>query len=321
MNAASLAHRIIAGDRQAAARLITRVELGDIGVSPILEHLYLNGGNARVVGVTGPPGAGKSTLVDSCVTMWRAAGKRVAVLAVDPSSPLSGGAVLGDRVRMGRHAGDPDVLIRSMAARGALGGLAEAAGDALTIIDALGFDIIVVETVGVGQSEIEVLTQADVVIVLQTPEGGDGIQSVKAGLLEIADIFVVNKVDVAGAERMVRNLREMVAHRKPTIEGWNTPVIPLQANRGEGVSTLIAAVDDFFDCWRGSSDQGRERSIRRMQARVVALAHGLLRRHLSGIQDDPDINALIAGTVSRTMDPHAAAHRLVARLADSQDRR
>jgi LAO/AO transport system kinase len=207
MDAAAIACAVVAGDRRMASRLITRAETGDDTIIPVLAELYRHGGKSRVIGITGPPGAGKSTLVDGLVTLFRKEGRTVGVIAVDPTSPFSGGDVLGDRVRMARHAGDAGVFIRSMATRGALGGLARAAGDALTILDALGRDVIIVESVGVGQSEIEIMSHAEAVVLLQTPMGGDDIQAVKAGILEIADIMVVNKKSVPGADRTVRMLR------------------------------------------------------------------------------------------------------------------
>lgn len=305
---------ILSGDRRAAARLITSIERGDSSIRSVLESLYLAGGRGRVIGVTGPPGAGKSTLVDLLIAHWREEGRSVAVLAVDPSSPISGGAVLGDRVRMSRHAGDLGVLIRSMAARGALGGLADACGDALTVLDALGFDHIVLETVGVGQSEVDVLTHADCVVVLQTPEGGDAIQSVKAGILEVADILVVNKADISGADRMVRHLRDMIAHRMPTLPGWETPVVAMEASRGNGINDLAEQIDAFFAVHDLSKATDREgRSMQQARSRVTMLARNLMRRYLEDHQHDPEVEAWIAATLDRQADPHSAAKAILAR--------
>jgi LAO/AO transport system kinase len=317
MTGQGVAEDILSGNRRTAARLITRIEAGDPSVRTILETLYRSGGRARVVGVTGPPGAGKSTLVDGLVAHWRAEGRTVAVLAVDPSSPISGGAVLGDRVRMGRHAGDEGVLIRSMAARGALGGLADACGDALTVLDALGFDRIVLETVGVGQSEVDVLTHAHGVVVLQTPEGGDGIQSVKAGVLEVADILVVNKADIPGVERMLRHLRDMVAHRMPALPGWDIPVITTEANRGEGIDDLATAIEAFLAAFDASPAEGRQaRAVQQTTLRVTALARNLMRRYLEDIRHDATFEELMAATAAHRTDPHAAARAIIVQAVE-----
>lgn len=317
MIAQKVAEDILAGNRRVAARLITRIEAGDPAIRDTLETLYRGGGRARVVGVTGPPGAGKSTLVDALVTQWRAESRTVAILAVDPSSPISGGAVLGDRVRMGRHAGDEGVLIRSMAARGALGGLADACGDALIVLDALGFDRIVLETVGVGQSEVDVLNHAHGVIVLQTPEGGDGIQSVKAGVLEVADILVVNKADIAGVERMVRYLREMAAQRTPSLPKWEIPIIRTEANRGFGVDDLAAAIEAYLTAFDALPWESRQaRAVQQATLRVTALARNLMRRYLENVRHDPQFADLMAATVARRTDPYTAARAVIAQAVE-----
>ncbi len=199
------------GDVRRCARLITLIERGGTDLVPLLQRLYRVGGRGRTVGVTGPPGAGKSTLLNKLVAAWRRRGMAVAVLAIDPSSPFSGGAVLGDRLRMMEHACDAGVFIRSMASRGHLGGLAKAAGDALTVLNAMPWDIVLIETVGVGQNETEIMRHAEVVMLVQTPMGGDAIQAAKAGITEIADIFVVNKSDHPQADHTVRQLEEMVS--------------------------------------------------------------------------------------------------------------
>jgi LAO/AO transport system kinase len=304
---AQLGAAVLAGSRRAASRLITLAEMGDPTIEADLRLLYRAGGKSRIIGITGPPGAGKSSLVDCLIMQIRGRGGSVAVLAVDPSSPLTGGAVLGDRVRMHRHAEDEGVLIRSMAARGALGGLSHAAGDAFTVLDAMGFDNIIIETVGVGQSEIDILGLAEVTILLQTAHGGDGVQSVKAGILEIADIIVVNKADAPGTAQMLRGLAEMIAHRRPTAEGWLTPVLATEATTGAGVEKLLAAIDGFFDCATLHADAAQQRRRARVQARLTTLAEVNLRRRLAAI-DDSTLDAVIA----RRSDPHEAAALLVA---------
>jgi LAO/AO transport system kinase len=308
---AQLGAAVLAGDRRAAGRLITLAETGDPAIEADLRLLYRAGGKSRVIGITGPPGAGKSSLVDCLTGQIRRQGGSVAVLAVDPSSPLTGGAVLGDRVRMHRHAEDTGVLIRSMAARGALGGLSHAAGDAFTVLDAMGFDTIIIETVGVGQSEIDILGLAEVTILLQTALGGDGVQSVKAGILEIADIIVVNKADAPGTTQMLRALEEMIAHRRPTAEGWQTPVLATEATTGAGVEKLVAAIDGFFQCAALHEDATRQRRRARARARLTTLAQVNLRRRLAAI-DEAALDAVIA----RRTDPHEAA----ALLVTAQDR-
>lgn len=212
-----------------------------------MQALYQVGGHARVVGVTGPPGAGKSTLINKLVGHWRGEGLRVAVLAVDPSSPFTGGAVLGDRLRMTDHSGDDVVFIWSMASRGRLGGLAKAAGDAITVLDAMRWDVVLVETVGVGQNETDIMRHASVVVLLQTPMGGDDIQAAKAGITEIGDIFVVNKSDHPEADRTARLLDEMIAlsHRLHGQRTWRPPVVMTQALNGKSVSELARDSDPY----------------------------------------------------------------------------
>ena len=212
MSEAPLAERLMAGDTRALARAIRMVEDRDPGIADLLRQVRERAGAARVVGVTGPPGSGKSTLCDQVIERWRAGGHLIGVIAVDPSSPFTGGAILGDRVRMVRHTLDPGVFIRSMAARGHLGGLAAAAREAIRLLDASGRDRCLLETVGVGQSELEVMETADTTVVVTTPATGDAVQIIKAGILEIADIFVVNKADLPGASKVVRDLKELVRH-------------------------------------------------------------------------------------------------------------
>ncbi|KXU33814.1 hypothetical protein A0J57_04010 [Sphingobium sp. 22B] len=309
MNPQDLAAAVLRGERRAAARLISLVEAGDAGIEDQLRQLYRAGGHARIVGFTGPPGAGKSTLIDALVTLWRQRGERVAILAVDPSSPLSGGAVLGDRVRMSQHATDEGVFIRSMASKGAPGGLAHATGDALTILDAMRFDIILIETVGVGQGEIEILVHADAVVLLQVPQGGDGVQAVKAGVLEIADLILVNKSDAPGAARMIGDLREMAAHRRETAEGWALPVIPTEASKGQGVEAVIDHLDAFFLTRSRHPEDAARRRRRQLQARIWALAQAILSRRFQA--DNGELAERIDDLIGRRSDPHEVARALV----------
>jgi LAO/AO transport system kinase len=287
--------------------MLSRAEAGDPAIVPDLQALYRAGGRAQVVGVTGPPGAGKSTLVDQMLGRLRAQGRRVAVLAIDPSSPFSGGAVLGDRVRMSRHAEDPGVLIRSMGARGQLGGLAPATGDALTILDAMGFDVVLVETVGVGQSEIDILAHADAVVLLQTAHGGDGVQMVKAGVLEIADIFVVNKADAPGADKMAAGLSETAANAMRD-DPWTAPVVKTEATSGVGVDALMASLETYAAHRRAYPEADLARRRRQVRARVLALGEAGLRRRLT--REDRLLEAEIDAVIARRSDPHALAAQL-----------
>lgn len=259
---ASLRDRLLAGETRALARLITRVEEGSEEVLALMDSLWEARGAARVLGVTGPPGAGKSTLVDRIIARHRARGLRVAVLAVDPSSPFSGGAILGDRIRMQSHASDAGVFIRSLGTRGHHGGLTRTTREAAILCAAAGFDRILVETVGVGQTELEVVGVADQVLVLLVPESGDVIQTMKAGLLEGADLFGVNKADRPGADRLVRELRAMLDQRPEPESEVDVPVFALSARDGDG----LAAVLDELD----RRDEGGIASRRQLAPRAVA---------------------------------------------------
>src|ERR1039457_2870469 len=256
-----IASRLLEGDVRALARAIRLVEDRDPAAEEVIRDVRGRAGAAHVVGVTGPPGSGKSTVCDQLIERWRKAGHRVGVIAVDPSSPFSGGAILGDRVRMQRHTGDDGVYIRSMAARGHLGGLASAAREAIRLIDASGRDRCLVETVGVGQSELEVMETADTTIVVTTPSAGDAVQIIKAGILEIADIFVVNKADLPGASRVVRDWKELVRHG-PARGGWSPPVLTTVAESGEGVDDLVAEIDRHGDTIAASGELERRRIAR-----------------------------------------------------------
>ncbi|THV41963.1 methylmalonyl Co-A mutase-associated GTPase MeaB [Glycomyces buryatensis] len=265
------------GDRRATARLLTAVEnqTGDAAEVAALTA----GGDARVVGVTGSPGVGKSTLVSALIGAWREAGLRVAVLAVDPSSPFSGGAILGDRVRMADHALDEGVYIRSVATRGHLGGLAATTSAGVRLLEGLGFDVVIVETVGVGQAEVEIAALADTTLLLLAPGMGDGIQAVKAGVVEIADVYVVNKADRPGADAVVRDLKAMMSLVKREPREWRQPVVKTVAQEGGGVDELVAAIAKHRDHLDGDDRlavKRRERAAAEIRARVDA---ALVRRY------------------------------------------
>jgi LAO/AO transport system kinase len=301
------------GDVRAAARVISRIEREEEDLAPLLQALYKHGGRAQVVGVTGPPGAGKSSLVSQMIRVWRRRGKRVAVLAVDPSSPFSGGAVLGDRLRMADHSCDDGVFIRSMASRGQLGGLAKAAGDALTVLDAMNWDMIVVETVGVGQNETAIIRHADVVVLVQTPMGGDDVQAAKAGINEIGDIYVVNKGDHPEADRTVSQIRDMITlgQRLHPETAWIPPVIKTQSLHGLGADDLADAVRDWFDHVRDHPDQARERARQRVRHRMAEIIRDRLdKRLLKG--EERMVESQIDQVLSRQLDPYALADSLLA---------
>ncbi len=296
------------GEPRAVARLISLVEDGSEQLRQVAAELTPFVGSAHIVGLTGSPGVGKSTTTSALVTAYRALGKRVGVLAVDPSSPFSGGALLGDRVRMQEHALDPDVYIRSMASRGHLGGLAWSTPQALRVLDGAGCEVILVETVGVGQSEIEVIGVADTVVLL-APGMGDGIQAAKAGILEIGDVFAVNKADRDGADATARELRNMISLSERPAGAWRPPVFKMVANRGEGVGELVEAIDKHRH-WSIDSGAGVVRRERRAAEEIEALAAGAVRRRLTA---DPGMLAELAAQVAAGLDdPYDAADRLLA---------
>jgi LAO/AO transport system kinase len=311
----AVADSLANGDVRICARLITRIERGESEIIPILQALYRRGGKARVIGVTGPPGAGKSTFINALVSNWRQQGLRIAVLAVDPSSPISGGAILGDRFRMVAHAGDKDVYIRSMASRGRLGGLAKAAGDALTVLEAMNWDVILVETVGVGQSETDIMRHASAVLLLQTPMGGDDIQAVKAGIIEIGDIFIVNKSDHPDADQTVLQLEHMLSlcQRLHPERTWLPPVIKTQANNGEGIPTVIDQIDSRF-AYLSSHPETVTRNLRvSAKYRVTEILRDLIDRRLHD-NDGNWLDALLDPVIRRESDPYELADKLLERI-------
>lgn len=304
---ADLAARVRTADRRAVARAVTVAENGLPGADALADALYPHTGRAWRIGVTGPPGAGKSTLVDRLVAHLRADGKTVGVVAVDPSSPFTGGAVLGDRVRLDDHAGDAGVFVRSLAARGALGGLAAAAEAAADVLDAAGFDVVLVETVGVGQSEVDVAAAADTVVVVLVPESGDAVQAMKAGLMEIADVFVVNKADHPEANLLVRALRQALHLRAPADGAWPVPVVKTSASRNEGIDALAEALAAHRAHLAPTWDALRAARLRR---RVRALVERAWRRSFWTDARDAALSAALAGA----SDGERAPHRIAARL-------
>ena len=301
------------------ARLVTMVEDGSPQLREVMAALTPHAGHAQVVGITGSPGVGKSTMTNALVTELRKADKRVGVLAVDPSSPFSGGALLGDRVRMQDHATDDGVYIRSMASRGHLGGLSWTTPQALRVLDAAGCDVVIVETVGVGQSEVEIAGLADTTVVLMAPGLGDGIQAAKAGILEIGDLYVVNKADRDGAEQVRRELRSTIALDDRSEGGWRPPIVLTVAQSGHGVDEVVRELDRHR-AWLEESGELARRRTRRAREEIEAIAVAALRdrwENVSGaLQSGGDLDALAEAVVAGEKDPYAAADELVASSTD-----
>jgi LAO/AO transport system kinase len=299
--------KALAGEPRALARLLSLVEDESPQVRSVIKDLLHQTGRARIIGLTGAPGVGKSTVTGALVGAFRAAGARVAVLAVDPSSPFSGGALLGDRIRMQEHAVDDHVFIRSMASRGHLGGLAATTPQAIRVLDAAGFDPVIVETVGVGQAEVAIASLADSVAVLLAPGMGDAIQAAKAGILEVADLFVVNKADKADAQQVVRDLRGMIALASRAEDDWKPPIVATVAVRNEGIQELVSRLNQHWS-WLNDTGELKKRRLARVREELAALAFAALRRRLAGGRLDE-----LAGRVADgTLDPFQAADELLA---------
>ena len=303
-----IASRLTEGDVRALARAIRLVEDRDPQAEEIIRDVRGRAGTAAVIGITGPPGSGKSTVCDRLITAWRRDGHRVGVIAVDPSSPFTGGAILGDRVRMQRHTGDDGVYIRSMAARGHLGGLASAAREAIRLIEASCRDRCLLETVGVGQSELEVMQTADTTVVVTTPIAGDSVQIIKAGILEIADIFVVNKADVPGAAKVARELRDLARQTKGHA-AWQTPVIQTVGTTGDGIDDLLEAIERHHATITANGELERRRRDRlrsEIEAIVVERASERARR----VMDEGTMGEELSGDL-RGVDPYLLADRIL----------
>jgi LAO/AO transport system kinase len=303
-----------AGSPRAVARLISLVEDGHPALREVMAALAPHTGQAHIIGITGSPGVGKSTSTNALVAAYRAQGKRVGVLAVDPSSPFSGGALLGDRVRMQDHALDREVYIRSMASRGHLGGLSWTTPQALRVLDAAGCEVILVETVGVGQSEVEIAGLADTTIVLLAPGMGDGIQAAKAGILEIGDVFVVNKADRDGADATVRDIRHMISLGDRTEPGlWRPPVVKTVASQDLGIDEVLEAIDKHV-AWMEHSGTLRERRIRRAGDEIESIALQQLRARMGDLRHGNGVDELASQVVDGATDPYAAADQIVEAL-------
>ena len=311
MSIQNLAADVVARDHRAIARAISLIENESSDAPELIGHLFEHAGRASLIGVTGPPGVGKSTLVDCLTTAWRSRDRTVGVIAIDPTSPFSGGALLGDRIRMQSHTDDDGVYVRSMATRGHLGGVATATSDAAVVLDAAGMDIVIVETVGVGQGQIDIARTADVSIVVTVPGMGDDVQAIKAGIMEIADVFVVNKADAAGADRAVAEIESALSLREYAPGTWRPPVLKTEATSCEGVTELVDAVERF------GARHPRDSQRRQERARV-RLRETLLRRLAERLDRDDNSRAALeeaAGQVSRgEVDPYTAVTRILERL-------
>jgi len=313
----ALATRVLGGDLRAVSRAISLIEDGVPEGARLMRELFSHTGRAWLVGVTGPPGVGKSTLVDRVARMFRSGGRRVGIVAVDPTSPFSGGAVLGDRVRMQTHAGDEGVFIRSMATRGRLGGLAKAAREAALVLDAAGYDVVFLETVGVGQAEVDITYVADVVVVVVAPGFGDDVQAIKAGILEIADVFVVNKADCPGAEGAVAQLEAMLSLGEPSQEDWRPQIIKTQATTGDGVNDFVGALDRFREY--AGDDLRYQRRYRLEASELRRLLGEAFWRHVEQLVSPSELDKVTAQLARRELDPYTAVDAIMDRALAQRD--
>jgi LAO/AO transport system kinase len=312
---APLAERLVAGEKRALARAITLIESDDPAGWDLVREVYPRTGKARIIGFTGPPGVGKSTLIGALTGELRKAEREVAVLSIDPSSPFTRGALLGDRIRLTDHFLDPGVFIRSMASRGALGGLSEAALQVALIMDAAGKDDVLIETVGVGQAEIDIVDHADTIVLALMPGSGDSIQALKAGVMEIPDVIVVNKADHPMTDTMVREVRGVLALSQDP-EGWKVPILRTEAARGEGVDELATAIDAHRALIEEAGTLA-ERRARNLRSEVLGIATSRMRRRLEQtVSEDPATAELLERVVRRELDPATAASELLEKHVD-----
>ena len=312
---ASLAERVLEGDKRALARAITLIESDDPAGWDLVREVYPRTGRARIVGFTGPPGVGKSTIIGALTTKLRAADREIGVLSIDPSSPFTRGALLGDRIRLSEHFLDPGVFIRSMASRGALGGLSEHALQAALVMDAAGKDDVLLETVGVGQGEIDIVDHADTIVLALMPGSGDSIQALKAGVMEIPDLILVNKADHPMTDTMVREIRGVLSLAEDT-GGWQVPILRTEASKGEGIEELATRIDEHRAHIESEGTLERRRA-RNLRNEVLGIASARLRRRLTeAVADDPEVAELLERVVRRELDPATAAGELLERPID-----
>jgi len=307
-----LAEKILQGDIRAAARLMRDIDDGFPSSIQELKQLYPYTGRAYLIGITGPPGAGKSTLVDQITAAYRKLGKRVGIVAVDPTSPFTGGAILGDRIRMNRHADDEGVFIRSLATRGCLGGISRSTGDVVNVMDAMGMDVIIIETVGVGQDEVDIVRMAHTTTVVMVPGLGDDIQAIKAGILEIADVFVVNKADRDGADRTVRELSMMLEMGERKEGAWLPKVLRTEASRGIGIEELVAEYETHRNYLFSSGVIDRFTSEKNSVVFTEMLKERLFRDVYNRIVENGTYGRIVTGMANRSTDPYSAVDNILA---------
>ena len=304
---------LLKGDTRALSRVITRVENRSADSLDILRQLFRHTGKSQIIGVTGSPGSGKSTLVDRLAAEFRKKNNTVGIIAVDPSSPFTGGAILGDRIRMQTLAVDPGVYIRSMATRGHLGGLAAATADVAAVLEAAGKDPVLIETVGVGQDEIDIVKLAEISIVVLVPGMGDDIQALKAGIMEIGDIFVINKCDRPGVEKMERAILGLLSlgHRA---DGWQPPIVKTTATKGEGVAELLEAIDRYYVFFRNSISRSRKKQEAERQRLINLLEERLVNTVVEQIFPDGELNDLVSAIAERRQDPYSVVEQIIRNL-------
>ena len=311
-NLQSLIDQLRAGDARALARAISTVENRATGWSELLKALFPHSGKARILGLTGPPGAGKSTLVDQLARHYRKQNHTVGIIAVDPTSPYTGGAILGDRIRMQEHFSDPGIYIRSMATRGSLGGLARTTVDVATVLDAAGRDLIMIETVGVGQDEVDIVRLADITVVILVPGMGDDVQSIKAGIMEIADIFVINKSDREGAERVEREIRALQSLAVRS-DNWTPPIVKTVASEGAGIADLAAAIRDY-EAYLEKENLISQKKVQNWQDRLIEMLRGALLEKAREQLGNGAVADYAAEVAEHRRDPYELVEEIVGKL-------